>query len=376
MLRNYITIAWRNLKKNKVFSLINILGLTIGITVCMMIFLYLVNEFSFDNFHKNGKNIYRVMRGYDKAKASVPYLSGPYATALLTDFPNEIKRAVRVMPSNSLISVDTISFNEKKILITDPDFFQVFSFPLIKGNPADVLKDPYSVVLTSSTAKKYFGNSDPIGKIVRVDKQISLKVTGIAEDAPANSHLEFDIVYPLSRFYDQEWFKIWINNSMFTYVQLQDGIDKAGVEKQFPAFVKKYLTEDRVKDGTRFQLSLAPLKSIYFEEASSFDKVQHGEKKTAYIFLSIAVLILLIACINFMNLSTVRAVERSREVGIRKVMGALRKHLILQFIGESVLLTFISCLLSGGDDRDILFSVRCYSRQQGAKTGQVFLYIV
>src|SRR6185369_740163 len=172
-----------------------------------------------------------------KGKAAVPYLSGPYATALLNDFPNEIKRAVRVMPSNSLITVDTVSFNEKKIYITDPGFFQLFTFPLIKGNPADVLKDPYSVVLTSSTAKKYFGNLDPIGKIVHVDKTLALKVTGIAEDVPANSHLQFDIIYPISRFYNQDWFKIWNNNSMYTYVQLQESMDGATLEKRFPAFV-------------------------------------------------------------------------------------------------------------------------------------------
>jgi len=348
MLKNYFKIAWRNLKKNKVFSLINILGLTIGITVCMMIFLYLMNEFGFDSFHKNGKNIYRVMRSFDKGKAAVPYLSGPYATALLNDFPNEIKRAVRVMPSNSLITVDTVSFNEKKIYITDPGFFQLFTFPLIKGNPADVLKDPYSVVLTSSTAKKYFGNLDPIGKIVHVDKTLALKVTGIAEDVPANSHLQFDIIYPISRFYNQDWFKIWNNNSMYTYVQLQESMDGATLEKRFPAFVDKHMAEDKVQNGANFELALTPLKNVYFEGSYSFDKVSHGEKKTVYIFLSIAILILLIACINFMNLSTVRAVERSREVGIRKVMGALRNHLVLQFIGESLLLTLLSCVLSLG----------------------------
>ena len=139
--------------KNKVFSFINILGLTIGITVCMMIFLFIMNEFSFDKFHKQGKNIYRVMRGYDVSKNRVPYLSGPYATALLNDFPGEIKKAVRVMPSNDLISFGNTSFNEKKVYMADPDFFSLFSFPLLRGNPSTVLKDPGSVVLTETQLK-------------------------------------------------------------------------------------------------------------------------------------------------------------------------------------------------------------------------------
>src|SRR5688500_262737 len=133
MIKNYLKVAWRNLVKNKVFSLINILGLTIGITVCMMIFLFIMNEFSFDKFHKQGKNIYRVMRGYDVTKDRVPYLSGPYATALLNDFPGEIKKAVRVMPSNGLVSFGNVSFNEKKLYIADGEFFMMFSFLLLKG---------------------------------------------------------------------------------------------------------------------------------------------------------------------------------------------------------------------------------------------------
>src|SRR5690349_18187355 len=167
MFKNYFKIAWRNLMKNKIFSFINITGLTIGITVCMMIFLFIMNEFSFDNFHKNGRNIYRVMRGYDAGKQPAPWLSGPYAPALLNDFPNVVKKAVRIMSSNDLISFGNTSFNEKKVYIADSDFFSMFSFPLLKGNPSTVLKDPSSVVLTETTAKKYFGSVDnAMGKVV------------------------------------------------------------------------------------------------------------------------------------------------------------------------------------------------------------------
>ena len=348
MIKNYLKVAWRNLVKNKVFSFINILGLMIGITICMMIFLFIMNEFRFDKFHTQKENIYRVMRGFDVSKPRVPYLSGPYATALLNDFPNEIKKAVRVMPSNGLVSFDNTSFNEKKLYITDPGFFTLFSFPLLKGDPATALKDPGSVVLSETTAKKYFGDQDPMGNVIELDKHRQLKVTGIAKNVPTNSHLDFDLVMPISNYYNEPWFNVWINNNHFVYVLLDERTNKAELEKQFPQFMDKYLGKEMERMGAHFDLALTPLTDIYFEPSSSFDNVKHGDKKVVYIFLSIAVFILLIACINFMNLSTIRAVERSKEVGLRKVMGALRNHLVWQFIGESVLLTFISCALSIG----------------------------
>ncbi|MEX6687149.1 ABC transporter permease [Danxiaibacter flavus] len=346
MFQNYFKIAWRNLKKNKVFSFINILGLSIGITCCLMIFLYINNEFSFDSFHKNGKNIYRVMRGYDKSKGRAPYLSPNYGPALLNDYPDLIKRAVRTMPTNALVTYNNHAFNEYKIYFTDPDFFTVFSFPLLKGNPETALKDPSSVVLTEKTAKKYFGNENPVGKIIELDKHMLLKVTGVAKDIPSNSHLEFSMIVPLANYQNADWFKGWLNNNLFVYVQLNDHATKAQVEKNFPMFMDKYLSKELERSGSKFDLALTPLSEIYFEPFSGFDNVKHGDKKVVYIFLSIAILILLIACINFMNLSTVRAVERSKEVGLRKVMGALRNNLIGQFIGESILLTSIACFIA------------------------------
>jgi len=348
MLKNYFKIAWKNLTKNKVFSFINIFGLTTGITVCLMIFLFVMNEFSVDNFHANGSHIYRVMRSYDPSKASAPYLSGPYAPALLNDFRGEIKMAVRVMPSTNLITYNNRSFNEKKIYFADSNFFRLFSFPLIKGNPATALQDVNSVVMTETTAKKYFGDEDPMGRIVQIDKDRQLKVTGIAKDVPANSHLDFDLVTPVSVYAAKPFFQRWINNNNFTYVLLDDHINPANVQARFPAFMHKYVDPETEKLGFKFGLSLTPLKDVYFEEASPFDNVKHGDKKVVYVFLSIAVLIMLIACINFMNLSTIRAADRGKEVGLRKVMGALRKTLAWQFLGESILLTVLSCILSIG----------------------------
>jgi putative ABC transport system permease protein len=349
MIKNYIKIAWRNLYKRKVFSLIHILGLTIGITVCLMIFLYIMNEFSVDKFHSKGKNIYRVMRSYDPSKPLVPYLSGPYAPALLNDYPDDIKEAIRVSVSNGLVSFDDKAFNEKKVYVTDPGFFNLFSFPLIKGTANDVLAKPNSVVLTENTAKKHFGSvENAMGKVIQMDKTLQLKVTGIAKNVPSNSHMDFDLVIPITNYVNNASFNVWINNGLFTYVLLNDHTDKAKLEAQFPRFMQKYMGKDMARMGTRFDLSLTPLSDIYFEHSSAFDNVKHSDKSVVFIFISIAILIMLIACINFMNLSTVIAVERSKEVGLRKVLGALRDHLIVQFIGESVLLALMSCILSIG----------------------------
>ncbi|MBO0948408.1 ABC transporter permease [Fibrella sp. HMF5405] len=350
MLRNYIKIAFRNLTRNKVFSGINLLGLSTGITVCLLIFLFIMNEFSVDNFHKNGKNIYRVMRGIENEgkETAVAYLSGPYAPALLNDFKGQIAQAVRVNPTDALVTSEDQSFHERKIIDADPNFFTFFTFPLLKGDPATVLTDPASVVLTESTAKKYFGTIDnALGKIVKIDKSLAVKVTGIAQDVPANSHLDFDLVVPLENYKDRSWMNVWINNGLYTYVQLAPTVSEAQVERNFPRFVDKYMGQILKQAGFHFNLSLTPLPAIYFEQAA-FDSVKHGDKKVVYIFLSIAILILLVACINFMNLSTVRAVERSKEIGVRKVLGAIKGHLVWQFIGESLLLATFACVLSIG----------------------------
>ncbi len=335
--------------KNKVFSFINIFGLTIGITVCMMIFLFIMNEFSVDRFLKNNDRIYRVMRGFEieGKQGSVSYLSGLHAPALLNDFKGEIIKAVRANPAANLVTVGNRSFQEKKVYDVDSDFFSLFSFPLIKGNPATVLKDPNSVVLTESTAKKYFGSIDnTIGKVIELDKNLALKVTGIAKDVPSNSHLDFDLIVPLENYKNNGTMTTWIYNGLYTYVLLAPHVTPQQVESRLPQFIEKYMGGDLKKYGFHWTLSLTPLKDVYFENVD--DNAKHGDKTVVYIFLSIAVLILLIACINFMNLSTIRAVDRSKEVGLRKVLGALRTNLVWQFIGESILLTTISCLLSIG----------------------------
>jgi putative ABC transport system permease protein len=346
MLRNYLLLAIKNFRKQKMFSLINLLGLTVGITCCLMIFLFIMNEFSYDKFHKNGKDIYRVMRvgAIDGKKENIPWLSPPYAAALMNDYPDAVKKVVRVNPDNDLVTYKNVSYNEKKIYLVDSNFFDFFSFRLVRGNPATVLSEPLSIVMTESSAKKYFGNEDPIGKVIDFNKKMQLKVTGIAEDVPANSHLTFDMVVPLSNWRTAPWMNQWPNNGLFTYVQLNPAVKPEQLIKLFPSFMDKYLGQFYKENGLKMDLTIHPLNDIYFEGESPFDNVKHGSKKMVYIFMSIAILILVIACINFMNLATARATDRSKEVGLRKVLGAVRKQLAWQFIFESLFFATIAAV--------------------------------
>ncbi|CAN5587205.1 ABC transporter permease [soil metagenome] len=350
MFKNYLSLAIKNFRKQKLFSLINILGLTIGITCCLLIFLFILNEFSYDNFHKNGKDIYRVMRvaSINGVTRQIPYLSPPYATALKNDYPDYIKSSLRVSPDNDLVTYNNVSFNEKKVYLTDSNFFQFFNFHLLKGNAAMVLNNPLSIVMTASVAKKYFGGDDPIGKVVELNKKLHLTVTGVAADVPVNSHLDFDMVVPISNWRNEAWFNQWPSNSLFVYVQLNTAVKPATLTGLFPAFMDKYMGKYYKENGFKTDLAINPLNGIYFEGESPFDNVKHGNKKMVYIFMSIAILILLIACINFMNLSTARAADRSKEVGLRKVLGAVKGQLATQFLFESVLFAVLAALLAVG----------------------------
>jgi putative ABC transport system permease protein len=351
MLKNYLFLAFKILKKQKVFSLINVFGLTVGITCCLMIFLFIRHETSFDNFHTKGKDIYRVVRQADLNGSGsvddIAYLSGPYSIALRNEYPDMIKKAVRVMPDNDLFTFNHIGYNERNVLITDHDFFELFDFPLIRGDRQTVLSEPRSIVLTASSAKKYFGSEDPIGKTVQMNKDLLLKVTGIAKDPPSNSHLYFDMVVPITNFKYYDSIRNFPNNSLFVYLQLNPNVKPEQLTSRFPQFMDKYMGKYFAESGFKIGLGLEPLKDIYFKPLQ-FDNVKHGNKKVIFIFMSIAILILVIACMNFMNLATARATDRSKEVGLRKVLGALRAQLTLQFLLEAFFYAALSALLALG----------------------------
>jgi len=351
MLRNYLSLAFKILKKQKVFSLINVFGLTVGITCCLMIFLFIRHETSFDNFHTNGKDIYRVVRQADingsGSLDDIAYLDGAYSIALRNEYPDMSKKAVRVMPDNDLFTYNHIGYNERNVLITDKDFFELFDFPLIRGDRQTVLNEPRSIVLTASSAKKYFGNEDPIGKTVQMNKDLLLKVTGIAKDPPSNSHLNFDMIVPISNFKYYDSIQNFPNNSLFVYLLLNPNVKPEQLTSRFPKFMDKYMGKYFAESGFKIGLGLEPLKNIYFKPLQ-FDNVKHGNKKVIYIFMSIAVLILVIACMNFMNLATARATDRSKEVGLRKVLGAMRAQLTVQFLLEAFFYATLSALLALG----------------------------
>ena len=348
MIKNYLLTAYRNSLKNKLYAGINVLGLAIGITCCLLIVLYVQHERSYDQFHEEKERIFKVYRttnhdGYHEVGPT----SAPYAEGLRNDFPEAIETAVRVMPREGLITYQDKSFTGDRINFVSRDFLQVFTFPLIQGDPATALNEPGSVVLTAAMAQKYFGNADPIGKEIAYENEYPLMVTGVLAPVPENSHLDIDFLASVHLFEQEEWFTGWWNNNMMTYVLLKEGVEEAALERQFPAFMDKYLGADFERFGLQVGLTLMPVTDIYFANNTQFDVwTKHGNRSTTYIFLAVALFILLIACINFMNLATARAARRATEVGVRKTLGANRTDLIYQFFGESFLTAFVAMLLT------------------------------
>ncbi len=344
MIRNYFRVAWRSLLKERGYGLINLLGLALGIASVILIALYVAHEVDQDRHHTDADRMYRVLRVAhdDSGERFIGVTSGPFGPALKTDFPADVEDAVRVMPSDGLVSFGDRAFNEKRFFLADPDFFRFFSFDLSRGDKATALRDPNSVVITEEMATKYFGSTDPMGQVMRIDDQWDLKVTGILAESNQNSHLAFDFLAPLSLVQNRPWFAQWWNNSMFTYIKLADPSRRADLEKLFPAFMDKYFATDFRRSGNRMDLTLEPVKDIYLNKETSYDLVLHGDRMTLYIFLAVSISILAIAALNFMNLSTARSAGRAREVGVRKIMGARRYDLMWRFLGESLIMVTLS----------------------------------
>lgn len=362
MIRNYLTIAVRNLLKRKVYSFINIGGLAIGVAVCLVILKYVDFELSYDTFHQNAANIYRVttvnyqngeLRGTNAVSG---YALGP---SLLTDIP-EVKNYVRTHPmyggaviSNNPATGEPLRFTEENIQYADSTFFDVFSYEFIEGNRATAFNKPTAMVITETTKKKYFGDAtNVIGKTLQISggwTEGSYEVTGVIKDVPQNSHFQFDFIVNIHSLLQNPQYKNdngWGWNNFVTYVELYPKANLQNAINKLPAFVEKYQGKELAKSNSKAEIALQPIRAIHINPGNQNEPSQTISINTIYFFIVVAIFILAIAWINYINLSTARALERAKEVGVKKSMGVYRSQLILQFMFESIVVNFLSVALS------------------------------
>ena len=350
-------MALRNLSKNKVFSVINISGFAIGLTCFILITVFVVDELSYDKYPAQAENIYRVNLSVagNGDVAVYPLVDVAVGEGIKNAFP-EVKASTRIFSVSDFVKYDDKQFKEEHLAFADSNFLQLFSIPLVEGNTTNALVQPNSIVVSRSFAKKYFGNGEAVGQSITVGTRNTIyKVTGVIDKVPANSHFHFDAFLSMSTFPNTN--KTWSNLGYYTYLLLNKNTDPKKLEAKFPQLVAKYVVPEiqhdmgvslaeAQKSVNTFRFSLAPLTDIHLRSNTKFELEPNGDIQYVYIFSILALFILLLACVNFTNLSTARAIKRAREVGIRKVMGSVKKQLIVQFLSESVLFTFFSMLLS------------------------------
>ena len=365
MLSNYLKVAWRNIIRKKGFSFINITGLAIGMTVCLLILLFVQYELSYDTYHKNAEDLYRLERQWLSADGSVrghiASLAPSFVIFLEKEFP-EIENAVRLYPvDTTLVSVGDTHYVEKRFYFAEEDIFDVFSIPLIKGDPKTALAKPDGLVISESMAKKYFRDENPIGKQMKFDQTYLFQVTGVMEDTPSNTHVHFDFLAPylalkgLQGSGERDYFhgtRNFTDNVTFAYVRFAPGTDSGAVKAKIPDFMDRVLGTRKDKDGNIVPASkgntilLQKVTDIHLRSHTSKELEANGDIRYVNLFTIIALFVLIIACINFMNLSTARATQRAREVGLRKVVGANRRQLTAQFLGESLMVALMAIILA------------------------------
>lgn len=358
MIRNNIKIAWRNLQRNKIYSLLNSGGLAVGMACCILIGLFIKNELSYDRYHKNFDNIYRVLHSYrqfqDSEKPASPapeefqvWGNAPVGRALLNDFPEIIKTVQFTSPVKLLMQYKENRFQESDMLFADSTVFDIFSWKLLSGSIQKALIDPNSIVLTQFMAKKYFGDENPLGKILKVGDDGAFTVTGVMEGIPSNSHFSFDALISMSTFKKgrPEVFDSWGYVDFYTYFLVAPKTNINALSAKIPEFLKRQHTGG---DNETYDIAFEPLSDAYLYSKAGRQPGVTGNLSTIYIFSCIALFILVIACINFMNLSTARSVERAKEIGVRKTLGAKKNSLIYQFLTESVLLSLVALVFAFG----------------------------
>lgn len=348
MLSNYLKVAIRNLLRQKVFSFINIFGLALGITCTALIGMWVNDELSYDRFHDNGGRMYRITSTLPEMKVHAAVSPAPLALAIKNEIP-EVDEAVRISSINrDLIQVGDVKFEERGLIYADSNFFRVFTFPFIKGDREHALQNPEGIVISERMAMKYFGTTDVLEKTIRKNNKEDFSVTGVIADVPHNSHLQFDFVQPmrfLARTHNDLKNNVWDNFNWYTYIALNQNTLQSkpaltDLEKKIQAIYKK--NETVLKVG----FVLQPLSRIHLYSNFLADIPGHGNAQNVYIFMIVAVFILVVACLNFMNLATARAARRAKEVGLRKVVGAIRPHLMGQFLAESLVVALLSLLLA------------------------------
>jgi len=347
MLQTYFKLAYRNIIKDKAYSILNITGLAIGLASSILILLWVQNELSYDKFHKNAGQIYRISCNLVDSKTVGTPAGMP--AGLKAEMP-VVKNTVRIQPSNTtLLESNNKKFQEDRVFYADASFMDVFSFPLVKGDRATALKQVDGALITQDMATKYFGKNDPIGKIIRKDNKENIVVTGVLANIPSNSDLQFDFILPmasLARTNTDLKNSVWNNFNFYDYVQLDKSFDPSAanllsLEKQIDQIFRKH-------DSMKATFQLQPLTKIHLAPEQLGDLPGHGNAQYVNIFFIIAILILIVACINFMNLATARSARRAKEIGLRKVAGAIRGQLIIQFLSESVFISFLSLLFALG----------------------------
>jgi putative ABC transport system permease protein len=359
MIYNYLKIAFRSLLKYRFIFFTNLFGLTVGFTCCLLIFVYILHELSYDRYNEKADRTYRVTRLFRNSETGATNLhlgavAPPFAPLLQNDF-KQIEKITRILPAGSMtLRYQDKVFNEQNVVFADEEFFNLFTVQVSSGNKATALKDPNTVMLTEELAKKYFGNEDPMNKMVRLDNRLTFKVSGVFKPLPSNAHFHPNLLVSFNTLRDSTVYgernlaTNWGNNAFYTYMLLPANYDAQKLEAQFPAFIDRHMTEagESIKASRWTQLYLQKLTDIHLHSHLDSELDENGDIKRVYVFSAIALFILLIACINYMNLSTARSVLRAREIGIRKVVGAERRELIFQFLGESTLITWMAMILA------------------------------